>query len=208
MPPAGFWRREVAWLLDALLLTAAMHLLLAVPLMLLGLGTLPSLWPLLADVQSTIDSGDPALLWEQLHVLLGWLALVLAIATAAYAVLGWLYFALLESSPWQATLGKRALGVVVTDAAGTRLRFGRASARFFAASLSWATLNLGHALAGWRRDGRALHDLVAGTRVLLQPGTAPRLPDWARVLVWLQGAVAGALLLLPLLLGLLLLALA
>jgi uncharacterized RDD family membrane protein YckC len=42
----------------------------------------------------------------------------------------------------------------------------RAAARFFAGSLSWLSLNLGHAMALFRRDGRALHDLIAGTAVI------------------------------------------
>jgi hypothetical protein len=54
-------------------------------------------------------------------------------------------------------------------------------------------LNLGHAIAGWRADRRALHDLIAGTRVLAQ---AP-MPAWARAWLWLQ-----LLLLVGLLLGL------
>ena len=39
---------------------------------------------------------------------------ILAINLAA-AMAGWLYWALMESSPWQATLGKRILGLRVTN---------------------------------------------------------------------------------------------
>jgi uncharacterized RDD family membrane protein YckC len=39
----------------------------------------------------------------------------------------WPYFAGLESSAWQASLGKRVLGMVVTDGAGRRISFGRAT---------------------------------------------------------------------------------
>jgi len=41
----------------------------------------------------------------------------------------WLYFALQESSPAQATLGKRAMGIKATDACGRRLDFGQATGR-------------------------------------------------------------------------------
>jgi hypothetical protein len=41
----------------------------------------------------------------------------------------WIYFAMLESSPSQATLGKRAMGLIVTDGKGQRLSFGQASGR-------------------------------------------------------------------------------
>jgi uncharacterized RDD family membrane protein YckC len=55
------------------------------------------------------------------------------------AVLEWLYFAALESSAWQATVGKRTLGLQVTDLEGRRIGFGRATGRFFAKILSAAT---------------------------------------------------------------------
>ena len=47
-------------------------------------------------------------------------------------ILQWLYFAGMESSSYQVTLGKQALGLVVTDDHGQRLSFGRATGRFFA----------------------------------------------------------------------------
>ena len=48
------------------------------------------------------------------------------------AIVSWLYWALCESSAWQATLGKKALGIIVTDLEGRRISFGRASGRFWA----------------------------------------------------------------------------
>jgi uncharacterized RDD family membrane protein YckC len=93
-----------------------------------------------------------------------------------------LWFVGFERSAWAATPGKRLLGLRVADLASRPVGFGRALARFLAGGLSWLTLNLGHALAGFRRDHRALHDLVAGTQVL---GTGPT-PRWA----WLVLGVA------------------
>ena len=51
-------------------------------------------------------------------------------------VIHWLYYSLLESSAWQATLGKKALGLEVTDLDGNRIGFGRATGRFFAKIIS------------------------------------------------------------------------
>ena len=48
----------------------------------------------------------------------------------------WLYFALLESSPWQATVGKKILGLKVVHLDGSRISFGRATARYFSKFLS------------------------------------------------------------------------
>ena len=76
--------------------------------------------------------------------------------------------------------------------------------RFVAAAPSWLLLHLGHALVAWRADGRALHDLIAGTRV---DGDAP-LPRWASAWLAVQVAMLLLLLLAPLvLLGRLLLVL-
>jgi uncharacterized RDD family membrane protein YckC len=50
---------------------------------------------------------------------------------AFFILVSWLYFALLESSGWRATLGKRLLGLYVADASGNRASFGRTSRRFF-----------------------------------------------------------------------------
>src|ERR1700679_3945780 len=59
-------------------------------------------------------------------------------------IVPWLYFAWLESSVQQATLGKRAVGIKVTDVAGHRIGFGRATGRYFGKILSSVTLFVGY----------------------------------------------------------------
>ena len=54
----------------------------------------------------------------------------------------WLYFALSESSPRQATLGKRLLGLRVTDLQGDRIGFGRALLRTVIKLLPWELTHL------------------------------------------------------------------
>ena len=83
---------------------------------------------------------------------------------------------LLESSPWQATVGKRTLGLKVTNLHGERVGFARAAARFVAKALSVLTLCLGFLFIVVTRRRQALHDLVAGTLVA-HDGT-PRRPAW------------------------------
>ena len=80
--------------------------------------------------------------------------------------LSWAYFALMESSPAQATLGKLALGVYVTDQNGDPISFIRASWRYWAKLLSTWTLMIGWLLAAFTPRKRALHDVLAGTLVL------------------------------------------
>lgn len=81
-------------------------------------------------------------------------------------ILNWLYFAFMESSAWQATLGKKVLGLEVTDMAGRRISFGRASGRYFGKILSWLTLMIGFIMAGFTAKKQALHDFLAGTLVI------------------------------------------
>lgn len=76
-------------------------------------------------------------------------------------VVFWLYFALMESSARQATLGKIAFGIRVVDLRGNRVSFMRASARFFAKIFSALSLALGFLMAGVTRRKQALHDMVA-----------------------------------------------
>ena len=90
-----------------------------------------------------------------------------------YFVGRWLYYAMMESSPSQATLGKRVMGLIATDGKGQRLSFGQASGRYFAGAISYITLYIGYALAGWTSRKQALHDLIADTCVVfatVKPG--------------------------------------
>lgn len=78
----------------------------------------------------------------------------------------WVYDAAFESGPWQATPGKRLLGLIVTDESGGRISFGRASARHFAKVISTITFFVGYIIAGFTDKKQALHDLVCNTLVL------------------------------------------
>jgi uncharacterized RDD family membrane protein YckC len=78
----------------------------------------------------------------------------------------WLYFALLESSPWQATLGKRALHLKVFDTDGQKISFGRASLRYLGKLISGFLLALGFLLAAFTDKKQALHDFMANTVVI------------------------------------------
>jgi len=88
----------------------------------------------------------------------------------------WLYFALLESSAWQATPGKRVMGIKVTDRFGQRIGFGRASGRFFGGFVSFILSQMGYMMAAFTPLKQALHDMMAGTLVVfhaVRPGQPP-----------------------------------
>jgi uncharacterized RDD family membrane protein YckC len=82
----------------------------------------------------------------------------------------WLYFALMESSPWQATLGKKIFGLYVTDLNGQRLTLSRATGRTLAKYLSTMTAGIGYLLCGFTSRKQALHDMVAKCLVLRRSG--------------------------------------
>lgn len=73
----------------------------------------------------------------------------------------------MESSARQATLGKMAMSLRVTNSEGRRLSFGHATGRFFAKIVSgMIPLALGYIMAGFTAKKQALHDMIAGTLVL------------------------------------------
>ncbi|MBY4597944.1 RDD family protein [bacterium BD-1] len=199
--PAGFWRRYAAWSLDALA-----PLALSVPLlwgtgqrMLAQTDLHLSRFQLrlfeLADV--ALGQGrdplqalpgwanDPALRAALVDLAGTWLdaALVAVAVLFALSAAWWVAF---EASPWQATPGKRLFGLRVERGDGGRPGPGRVALRFVAGVPSWCLLHLGHAMAGWRADHRALHDLLSGTRVVLAPGAAAAMPPGARRWLWAQ----------------------
>ena len=69
----------------------------------------------------------------------------------------WLYYAIMESSKPQATIGKMALGTKVTTLGGERIGFGRASGRYFGKIVSGLTLGIGYLMAAFTERRQALH---------------------------------------------------
>jgi len=83
-----------------------------------------------------------------------------------FFVLSWFYFAGLESSKRQATLGKIIEGIIVTDLNGNRLTFWRASIRFVSTIISDMAMFVGHIMIAFTRYKQGLHDMLTNTLVL------------------------------------------
>jgi uncharacterized RDD family membrane protein YckC/Tfp pilus assembly major pilin PilA len=157
---AGFWKRVVAYAIDGFLLGVLSWVLsAAVGALILG---------------AAAGGGEAAI-----TAALG-LTLVLQVLFIAGM---WLYFALLESGRGQATLGKRALGIVVTDLSGERIGFGRATGRFFGKMLSGLILAIGFLMAAFTARKQGLHDMLASTLVLNKDPNDTRVPWWGWVIV-------------------------
>ncbi|WP_290652619.1 RDD family protein [Aquisalimonas sp.] len=138
----GFWRRVGAALLDGLIL----FLPLSVLQMLLAPGTLEP------SVQGQPDMAHQWTWWDGVAMLAAWL-----------------YWAGMHSSPYQATLGKMALGMKVTDLEGGRISFARATGRHLAEFLSAILLMIGYLMVAFTRRKQGLHDIIAGTLVVRSP---------------------------------------
>lgn len=80
----------------------------------------------------------------------------------------WLYHTWMESSRYQATLGKMALGIVVTDMYGNRISFARANGRFFGKIVSGMIMNIGYLMAAFTEKKQALHDMLASCLVVMK----------------------------------------
>jgi uncharacterized RDD family membrane protein YckC len=96
-------------------------------------------------------------------------AIVGAIFFPLSFVVSWLYFALFEAGEWQATPGKRVLGLRVVDLGYRPLTFGQTSARHVCAAVSWLLFGIGFLVIIGSAKKQALHDMMANTLVVQVP---------------------------------------
>jgi uncharacterized RDD family membrane protein YckC len=152
---AGFWLRFAAWLIDYVLLYVVFMVVTFVVSLLVGIvaGFAAGL--------HKVDSDD----LQQNPMLL----LLYAFLLVLFVVGSWLYYAFQEAGKHQATLGKRAVQLMVTDRQGARIGFGRATGRFFGKIVSALPFYIGFMLAGWTQRKQALHDMMADTLVVRKP---------------------------------------
>jgi uncharacterized RDD family membrane protein YckC len=141
---AGFWLRVAAYLIDNLLLGFVLGNVLLRPLI---------------GKPGGIPANDPWFLFTNTSPQVSALLLLFLMGN-------WVYFSVLESSAWRATIGKKILGLQVVDLAGNGLSFARASGRFFGKIVSSMTLLIGFLMAAFTARKQALHDILAGCLVI------------------------------------------
>jgi uncharacterized RDD family membrane protein YckC len=144
---SGFWRRFVAMMIDGFVFTPIAVALFAST----------GVFGMILHPDPDQDFGG--MLAAMLGVTIIGMLLILFVGH-------WLYCTLMESSGYRATLGKMALGCVVTDLSGNRISFARANGRFFGKWVSGAIFNIGYLMAGFTEKKQALHDILAGTLVI------------------------------------------
>jgi uncharacterized RDD family membrane protein YckC len=146
----GFWLRLLAHLIDHVILG-----IVAAPLFFILV--LPAIIRVANDAERNQEPSP-----EMIVAILSSIFIYVVLAFVGQ----WLYDALLTSSSWQGTVGKRVLQLRVTDEIGNRIGFGRATGRFFAKILSSMFFCIGFIMAGLTDRKRGLHDMLAGTLVM------------------------------------------
>lgn len=104
-------------------------------------------------------------------VILFWvLAQVLDNATVSIILLViiWLYYALLESSPLQASLGKMIMGIKVVDRRGRRMSFWQATERILSKIVTNVTFYFGFFIAAFDKKKQTLHDRISHSMVVVK----------------------------------------
>lgn len=145
--PCGFWVRYLAFLVDNLILGIFIGLIFAG---LLGVG----------KVLLTLGLGA-----EMLGPL-GWAYY------AACAIIPFLYYLKQESGTMQATLGKQALGIIVTTMEGKTISQGQAASRFVLRLFSFVLLGVPFIAAAFTPKKQTFHDQLTKTLVVWK-GDAP-----------------------------------
>ena len=137
---AGFWWRFLGYIIDAVISACIFFPLGA----LLGV----------AIVASGEDPNSPSMLLARLGL------------NGVSLIVTWLYYAFCESSSWQGTIGKKVLGLRVTDLDGNRISFGNATGRHFGKILSGLIFGVGFIMIAFTERKQGLHDMMASTLVL------------------------------------------
>lgn len=154
---AGFWLRFVAVIIDGILIAIVRSLLVLPILGVMGIG-------LAHDVQH-LDTEDPSSVLPIVGTIIAFAGISMLISTVIWV----LYYTLMESSKYQATVGKLALGLIVTDESGNKLDFVKALIRNLCKIISSMIMCIGYIMAGFTEKKQGLHDIIAKTLVVKKP---------------------------------------
>jgi uncharacterized RDD family membrane protein YckC len=151
---AGFGQRLVAVIIDIIIIGVAQSFIIVPLLAAVGLG--------FATSAENMDFSNPE---ESAGMIAGIMALI-----GGYWILATciqiLYFTFMESSKNQATVGKMAMGLIVTDLNGGKLDFSKALVRNLSKIISNLTMLIGYIMAAFTEKKQALHDMIASTLVV------------------------------------------
>ena len=151
---AGFWMRFLALIIDGIIIGVVRWIIILPILASMGMG-------MASEIQS-LDADDPSTALPILGTIMAFAGISALISTVIWIV----YYTLMETSKYQGTVGKIALGLIVTDANGNKLDFSKALIRNICKIISSMILCIGYIMAGFTEKKQGLHDLIAGTLVV------------------------------------------
>jgi len=151
---AGFLLRFVAYIIDYIIIWVV-QAFVAIPI----LGMAGITFARNMENMSSMNEG------EVFGMIAGMMAAAAATAVLT-TVLVVLYFTLMESSNYQATVGKLALGLIVTDENGQKLDVVKALIRNLSKIISSMILMIGYLMVGFTEKKQGLHDIIAKTLVV------------------------------------------
>lgn len=149
---AGFWWRFLAYIIDNIIVSFASWIVLLPIMGIFGIS-------LYSMAESGYDLEDSPVMWGS----------IVSMYTSIFFVsiiINWLYYAIMESTKSQGTVGKLILKIKVTDYNYERITFGRATGRFFGKFISQFILLIGFIMAGFTERKQALHDMMASCYVI------------------------------------------
>ncbi|MBT1703098.1 RDD family protein [Chryseosolibacter indicus] len=155
---AGFGQRFVALIIDGIIIGVIYGVILAPVMAAIGLG-----------VASGVQNAETMTEEEAAAAAMGMVGAIVAavgsIILIIYAIQV-LYYAFMESSKFQGSLGKMAMGIKVVDMNGERITFGKAFLRSIGKIISGTIFYIGFLMAAFTEKKQGLHDMIASTLVL------------------------------------------
>jgi uncharacterized RDD family membrane protein YckC len=149
---AGFWLRFVALVIDTCILSVVGWIIIGPILATMGI----------ASGMSFSDLSDPT----DVAAMMGVFAAMFGVSYFVKMAIDIMYHCFMETSKYQGSIGKMALGLVVTDINGQKIDFSKALIRNLCKIISGMILCIGYIMTGFTDKKQALHDIIAGTLVM------------------------------------------
>ncbi len=150
---AGFLERLIAWIIDMIILALINGIVI---------GILVAIWIFSAIIPGVTEKTLGQNPGSFISIFLGAYLVIVVVSI----IITWLYYALMESSRHQGTLGKIILHLRVTNLNGDRISFGRATLRFIGRFFCHITFGIGYLLIIFTEKKQGLHDMIASTLVM------------------------------------------
>ena len=152
---ASFGARLLALIIDMIVIGVLQGLVVGPILTMLGLG-----------IASSVGASGGEISEEQAVGMIGAAIAAVGSIMLLASIISLLYFAVMESSKAQASVGKLALGIKVTDMEGNRISFGKGLLRSIGKIISEMICFIGYLMALFTDKKQALHDMIANTLVV------------------------------------------